>query len=203
METTITVRPAGPDDIDDLAGVLGRAFEDYPMMSWLVPDADRRARVRHPHFELALRKLWLPMPGHHVSTTPSRAGVAVWVEPDHWRLPKRRAIPVVPGMIRIHGIRTMRRIVGLPQFVEKRHPTEPHWYLQMLGVDPAHQRTGVGSALVKPALDRCDREGLPAYLETLEAENVAYYRRHGFEVRDEADLPRGGLHVWLMWREPR
>ncbi len=203
MEKPISVRPVGPDDIHHLAGVLSRANRDDPFLTWLVPDTDRRARLVDGFFELMLRKLWLRVPGRHVSTTSTRAGVAIWAEPDRWRVPPRRRIRVVPGMVRVFGLRTVARTAGVARVVEKHHPTEPHWYLQELATDPAHQRTGVGGALIQPTLDRCDREGLPAYLETWKLENVAYYRRHGFEVREELDLPKGAPHVWLMWREPR
>ena len=62
------------------------------------------------------------------------------------------------------------------------HPKEPHWYLPLLGVDPARQGQGLGSALLKHALAHCDAEGLPAYLESSNIKNVPLYERHGFEV---------------------
>ena len=38
------------------------------------------------------------------------------------------------------------------------HPTEPHWYLPLIGVDVTKQGRGYGSALLRHALDRCDRD---------------------------------------------
>ena len=63
----------------------------------------------------------------------------------------------------------------------KYHPQEPHWYLPLIGVDPAHQGRGIGDALMSYALDRCDRERAPAYLESSNPRNVSFYRRHGFD----------------------
>ena len=55
---------------------------------------------------------------------------------------------------------------------------------------------------VRPMLDRFDRDGLPAYLETDKERNVALYNRHGFEVTDQFQVGGDGPTVWLMWREP-
>lgn len=65
------------------------------------------------------------------------------------------------------------------------HPKEPHWYLPLIGTDPAHQGQGLGHALMTHALARCDRDRAPAYLESSNPQNIPFYRRHGFEVMGE------------------
>jgi len=72
------------------------------------------------------------------------------------------------------------------------HPAEPHWYLPMIAVDTVRQNLGIGSSLMQLALERCDREGMPAYLESSNPRNISLYRRFGFEVVGEiqvADSP--------------
>ena len=86
--------------------------------------------------------------------------------------------------------------------IERHHPHDPHLYLGVLGVDPARQGSGVGSALLVPGLELCDREGLAAYLETGRERNLAFYGRHGFRVTESIRLP-AGPQVWLMRRDPR
>jgi GNAT superfamily N-acetyltransferase len=66
--------------------------------------------------------------------------------------------------------------------MEQYHPAGPHWYLPLIGVDPAHQRKGYGGALMIHALELCDRDHVPAYLESTNPMNVSLYQRHGFEV---------------------
>ena len=78
------------------------------------------------------------------------------------------------------------------------HPVEPHWYLATLGVAPAHQRLGVGSALLDVWLEEVDRSGLMAYLETDEAENIAFYERAGFRLSNETEVQ--GVAIWCMRR---
>jgi ribosomal protein S18 acetylase RimI-like enzyme len=64
----------------------------------------------------------------------------------------------------------------------KYHPDEPHWYLPMIGVDPAYQGRGHGDALMRRALERCDRDQVAAYLESTNPRNISLYVRHGFEA---------------------
>ena len=106
-------------------------------------------------------------------------------------------------MLRILGPRVVVRAMKIMRIVNKKRPQEEHWYLQWLATDPPMQRKGVASSLLAPILERCDAEGMPAYTETSTLDNVAFYRRHGFEVREEVEAVKGELHAWLMWREPR
>jgi len=196
---TITVRRTTVEDEPGMAGALGRAFADDPLFDWLVPDQTKRHRMLPAWYALGFRKLFKR---REVYTTDDHAGASVWAAPGEWKTKPIEMLSMVPGSIRVVGLGPMRRLITFFNAVEKQHPDELHWYLEVLGTDPPHQRKGVGAALMKPVLDRCDSEGLPAYLETQKELNVPYYRHHGFEVRKEMDLPRSGPHLWLMWREP-
>jgi ribosomal protein S18 acetylase RimI-like enzyme len=66
--------------------------------------------------------------------------------------------------------------------MDRYHPKDSCWYLPLIGVDPAQQGRGCGSALLQYALSRCDRDGVPAYLESSNPRNISLYLRHGFEI---------------------
>jgi len=85
--------------------------------------------------------------------------------------------------------------------VHSRH-AEPHYYLPYVGTDPAARRRGRGTALLRHVLDRCDAEGIPAYLEATSPANLALYARLGFTVVEELRWPDGGPPFWPMWRTP-
>jgi GNAT superfamily N-acetyltransferase len=196
-----TARPATPDDVPAAAGALARAFEDDPAFNWVLPKAETRAAKLTVLFGVLLSKS-MKMDFHEIYTTPEVAGVAAWGRPGAWRLPTRMMLPSLPRLLLSMGIGGTVRFMRLMLAVEKRHPEERHWYLAALGTDPPKQRMGVGKTLVAPVLERCDKERLPAYLETQKPENVPYYERMGFKVTGEFDIPGGGPHLWLMWRDP-
>lgn len=130
-------------------------------------------------------------------------GTASWLRPGgtprgSWRETKisvRCAVALVRGRNRITGLRLLSA-------VDAKHPHEPHWYLALLGVDPSCQRAGLGTVLLGHRLDQCDERGEAAYLETQKPDNVPYYERHGFVVRETVSVS-DAPPVWLMWRDPR
>ena len=65
------------------------------------------------------------------------------------------------------------------------HPHDEHWYLPLIGADPAYLGLGLGSALMKHACLEIDKTGLPAYLESSNPRNISLYERYGFEVMGE------------------
>lgn len=83
-------------------------------------------------------------------------------------------------------------------WVEEHLPEEPCWFLEVIGVDPARQGLGLGTALIHHGLQVAREEGLPAFLETANPRNVAYNERFGLHVVEEGDAPGGGPHFWFM-----
>jgi ribosomal protein S18 acetylase RimI-like enzyme len=194
------IRKAEATDTTRLAAALAGAFLDDPVMTWLLPGDERRARRLPVLFQLILR--YLHLPHEEVYTTAEVSGGALWAPPDQWQTPPVSLLRSLPRLSVTLGLRmplALRTIVAM----EKSHPRQAHWYLAVLGTEPASQGKGIGSALMLPVLQRCDREGVPAYLESSKESNIAFYSRHGFEVTGTIDLPGGGPRVWPMWREPR
>jgi ribosomal protein S18 acetylase RimI-like enzyme len=194
------VRLATVTDAPGLAEVLADAFVDDPLSQWLFgPDDGLRERLRRS-FEGILRRVYIAK--DHTYTTDDLAGGALWAPPGKWKLSVVQQLRLTPLMLRIIPSGRLRNSARLNGLIERAHPSEAHWHLSVLGVDPDHQRTGVGGALIRPVLERADGERVLCYLETSKAENIPYYERHGFEVTTELDMPPGGPPLWTMTRKP-
>jgi GNAT superfamily N-acetyltransferase len=183
-----------------MAEALARSFHDDPVMSWLFGDepAKKHARMRTFFRREGRRHL-----GHHeVFTAEGHPGAAFWDPPGHWKTPVIDIIKSAPTFIRIMGPRLPRALKGLALIESAHAKAAEHYYLAVLGTQPDQQGKGIGSELLQPVLERCDRDSVGAYLESSKEQNIPFYARHGFDVIEELQLP-GGPPIWPMWREPR
>jgi ribosomal protein S18 acetylase RimI-like enzyme len=180
--------------------MLTRAFADDPVARWACPDDGLRPwmleRFHGARDRQMLRagEIWMSEGGE---------SAAVWAAPDAWRSGIRDDLDFARSVLRPSLLRRAP-LVGYGLLgIERRHPPKPpHWYLATLGTDPASQGHGLGTAVLTPVLEECDRDGVGAYLESSKERNIDYYARFGFRVTEELRLPRGP-RVWLMWRDPR
>lgn len=170
-----TVRAAGPDDEAAVLTLIALAFATDPIARWVTPDPVK--------FLASMPQLASAFGGRgfahdSVYIAEGGAGAALWlppgVEPDSERMVELVAQYGEPDRLETLG--------ELMEQVRGYHPHEPHWYLPMIGVDPSKQGRGVGAALMKHALARCDAEGATAFLESSNPRNVSLYERHGFEA---------------------
>jgi ribosomal protein S18 acetylase RimI-like enzyme len=195
-----TVRRAASADVEPMAAQLCRSFFDDPVMEYVFRNERRRTQGMQRYFTSQMRGDYLAFGGCY--TTDDYRGAAIWAPAGKPLLTGMagianlvRALPYVAS----HLPTTLKMI----SLIESMHPHEPHWYLATLGTDPEAQGRGIGSALMRPALDYCDAEARPAYLESSKERNISFYNRHGFEVVREVAFPRGGPKVWTMWRQPK
>jgi ribosomal protein S18 acetylase RimI-like enzyme len=116
--------------------------------------------------------------------TTAYEGIAMWcppgVDPDEERM--------IPHLQETVATDIIDEAFGVFGAMEEYHPEEPCWYLPMISVDPAYQGRGIGSQLMKHALRRIDEDGLPAYLESSNPQNMSLYERHGFEVMGQIQV---------------
>jgi GNAT superfamily N-acetyltransferase len=198
-------RPDADSDCTEIIAMLARAFWDDPLFDFLA-GGDRLAEYRVlPHvFRSAMADFRSETAELYVSDVSGRPrSFAGWLGPGTF--PRSRMNQLVRdsrAAILLLRLRHRRAAAALLREVERRHPTEVHWYLALLGTDPGAQGRGLGTAVLTPVLERCDADGVPAYTETQKHENVAWYGRSGFEMIDELRLP-GTPPIWRLWRDPQ
>ncbi len=196
----VAIRAAGDGDRELVVRLLDRAFQDDPVSGWVFPGNEYRRRT-HPALMAAFTDIVLA--DGRIDVTEDGAACALWMsvpadahdEEDGEDGPARLREAVDPGNERVE-------LIG--RLTQDIHPSgRAHEYLWMIGVTPERQGEGLGTALITSVLDRCDRDGLPAYLEASSARSRALYERLGYRLVDRPlDLP-DGPQMWPMWREPQ
>lgn len=189
--------------IEPAAGILVRAFRDYPLLQDSFSDELQRKRVAPYFFRYSL--FYGIRYGEAYATTPNLEGVAVWIPSENfpvtfWRAVRSVPLSVILGFGREGGGR-MKYPGEYIDAMHKRLAPFKHWFLQTIGVDPQFQGKGYAGKLLRPMFARMDKEGLPCYLETLDEQNIQLYEHFGFKVVEKATIPKTSLTSWAMLRE--
>lgn len=197
------MRPLAPEEVPAATEALARSFDGDPMYRFLLPERRRLDWLRF----LMRGALEVALPDGHVFTIDGVPGAIGMFPPGRYPPPGRRLSGYLVRSSRrppmpLPGLRLLWRSNRVISAMERLHPSDPHYYVQVLGVDPAHQGRGYGRALLEPAVALADRDRAPAYLETTNPSNLGLYRRFGFAVLEELTLP-GYPPLWTMRRDPR
>lgn len=171
----IEVRTAGAGERETVLATLTLAFSADPPTRYLFPKSATFLET-FPKFAAAFGAR--AFADGTAFVTGDGAAAALWLGPGI--APDRDALGLVISAAMAAQGRVFDGDVG--EEMAALHPKEPHWYLPLIGVDPAHQGRGLGSALLKHTVARCDSEGRAAYLESSNIKNVPLYERFGFEV---------------------
>ncbi|MFJ8163323.1 GNAT family N-acetyltransferase [Streptomyces sp. NPDC096136] len=197
MSKTNTPRAATIDDAADLGRTLARAFADDPMMCWFFPDETTREEGLTRYFSTIFTRQY----GRHGFCERTDLAASFWVAPEA----QAKAVPDAETIAELTDILgdTAPLFREAVEAAAEHAPPEEHWYLAVVGADPAGQGQGHGAALLRSGLARADAAGLPVYLESSKESNLPFYEHFGFTVLGEAQLPGGGPTLWVMRRAPR
>lgn len=172
--TKPTIKAVSQSNMERVVGAVVLAFSGDPVTRWLYPGAHQYL-LHLPCFVRAFAgRAFEHNSAYYVD---GFLGVALWlppnIRPDEDALFSllKRTIPE----------QNQQEVFAFVEEMDSYHPSDPHWYLPMIGIDPAKQGYGFGSALLKHTLEHCDSEGQLAYLESSSPKNIPFYQRHGFE----------------------
>lgn len=189
------VREATETDIPRAVTTLGRAFAHYPWTRHTV-SADRHIERLEGFNRLLLERIGIRF--GRVWIADDGDAVAVWTTPDTAEAGDVFT-ELAPRLAELAGERLPQQQAAEAAMAPHR-PTEPVWFLGTVGVDPARQGSGLGRAVLTPGIEAAAAAGVPAFLETSDQNNVQLYKRLGFDVTAEVDIPDGGPRTWAMTR---
>jgi ribosomal protein S18 acetylase RimI-like enzyme len=189
------IKIATASDEASVIAVQVLAFSSDPAARWLWPDLQQYLR----HFPIFVQAFGGQAFAHGSAYyLDGYSGAALWLPPDVH--PDENVL--VPLLQRTVSEHIHNDCFAVFEAMGRYHPTEPHWYLPLIGVDPIHQGKGHGSALMRHVLTRCDRDRKLAYLESTSTKNMTLYERHGFQVLGTIQVGKSPP-IFPMVRKPR
>ena len=190
----LVLRKYSPADVDACVSVLADAFVSSPLH--LSAFGNGRIDQNRRFFRLALRNMF----SGQAFVALHEGALCGYVHFRAWPycLPAPEEIP--------NAAATLLKSMGeaVPKFIQwfarwcHLDPQEPHVHLGPIGVAPARQRQGIGTALMDLYIAELEQERSIGYLETDRVENVSFYKKFGFVVKHEEVVI--GATTWYMSR---
>ncbi|MET7497971.1 GNAT family N-acetyltransferase [Streptomyces sp900116325] len=194
----VRIRQAETEDREQVVRLLDEAFHHDPVSGWVFPDEAHRRAVHGKFLGVFVD---VTLAEGRIDLLEDGTAVALW-------LPVPAGAPAeedtTPALMRATADPDNERAELVGRLTGAIHPHDrAHEYLLMIGVSPDRQGEGIGAALIADVLERCDRDGVPAYLEASSARSRRLYERLGFTFMGATvELP-DGPSMWPMWREPQ
>ncbi|MFF1932642.1 GNAT family N-acetyltransferase [Streptomyces sp. NPDC058228] len=192
------IRQAEAEDREQVVRLLDEAFHHDPVSGWVFPEEAHRRAVHGKFLGVFVD---VTLAEGRIDLLEDGTAVALW-------LPVPAGAPTeedtTPALMRATADPDNERAELVGRLTGAIHPHDrAHEYLLMIGVSPDRQGEGIGAALIADVLERCDRDGVPAYLEASSARSRRLYERLGFTfMGTTVELPEGPS-MWPMWREPQ
>ncbi|TAD88826.1 MAG: GNAT family N-acetyltransferase [Oscillatoriales cyanobacterium] len=171
----IQIRTASASDLRYINAAMVLAFSNDPIVRWLYPEPDRYLTYYPRIVEAYINHSLVHQTCYYVD---GYGGAAHWIPPGASMDAELFMEIFQESIAESHQAEAFEFL----EQMDRCHPSQTHWYLAMIGVEPTQQGKGFGSALLQHMLSQCDRDRIPAYLEASSPQNIAFYKQHGFEL---------------------
>mgnify|MGYP001082453624 CR=1 FL=1 len=200
----IPIEAAPKSDTAKVSAVYLSAFRDDPLMRYLFSSARDIQKAMDVDFRYIIERAGVN--GVVFRTSAAYEGAAIWYFTGFPKNTFSLNMRIAWFMLNQFKIPALKKLVSFYLKAERAHVriiNQPHYYLELLGVDVQFQGMGFASRLMKPVLEHADQSHRVCYLETQTEKNVALYKHYGFEVADTLQPGFGGAVYYFMLRRAK
>ena len=191
----VTIEPYRQAEIDEVAGLLARAFTTEPN-NLEVFRGERNLEIRQKPLFIGMLKVFpgIIMVAKKESTIVGVLCISKWPQCHMSLLNIFFYLTRMLSVLRSGVLREMKIRVTWSKY----DPKQPHWHIGPIGIEPAFQGKGIGSMLMNYFCNLVDTEHQAAYLETDNENNVRFYQHFNFSVTRSVVV--NGVRNSFMWR---
>lgn len=188
-------------DLEAMTQVFAQSFEEDPLVSFILPNPKTRVHTVAKFFR-AMGRLAIQNDQAFGVGDPLQ-GVAIWNFPNKTLSAKPKDFfAFLPLLFSSYpfGARKARPIFNQIEANHKKYASEPHFYLDNLGVLASARGKGLSSQLIRPFLKMADEQNVIAYTDTVTKSNVPLYEHFGFECVEETFIKETGITLYALRR---
>ncbi|NOH04868.1 MAG: GNAT family N-acetyltransferase [Chloroflexi bacterium] len=190
-------------DVEQAAQVIAQAFAETPFMMHMYPLKRTRLTTLVKFFRIYAEKAISHNRGFGLGEPLQ--GAAFWKFPEQPPLsPGRRSwrkfLPLLLTAYPIGYLRTRSIMKRIRALHVKHAASEPHFYLDYVGVIPSARGQGLSSALIRPFLRLADERKVFTYLETMNKVNLTLYEHFGFHCVEQSPVHGTDITVYAFKR---
>lgn len=198
----MTYRQLNISDLEAMTQVFAQSFAEDPLISFILPKQNTRVKTVSKFFR-AMGRIAIQN-GLAFGVSNPLEGVAIWNFPDkpNNSVTLKDLIHFMPLLFSYYpfGARKARDVFRQIEANHNKFASEPHFYLDNLGVLASARGQGLSSKLIRPFLDMADKQNVMAYTDTVTKANVSLYEHFGFECVNESFIESTGLTVYALRR---
>jgi ribosomal protein S18 acetylase RimI-like enzyme len=189
-------------DADQAARIIAQAFVEDPLCIFMLPFKRTRIKTLYkffrPYSEISIQNNLAYGSGDPLQ------GVAFWHSPNQKDLSINlktlgRFLPLLFTMYPIGYFRA-RAIISQTDALHKKYASEPHYYLDNIGVLASARGRGIASNLIRPFLVQAAAQQTIAYTDTVTPTNVPLYQHFGFHLMEQTPIPHTPITVYALRR---
>ena len=192
------IRPYAEHESDEVVEILANAYLENPLHLVVFGGAGpEQLRQHRTIFAISLELL---NTGTKVVAVDDSqiVGFAHWISYPGCRPSAEAMESAAPQFLAALGSDVFSRFITWRSAWGEQDPETPHSHFGPFAVHHDAQGRGFGRRLMEHYCEVVDGAGETSYLETERPENLAIYRRAGFEVTAEREVL--GLPSWFMTR---
>lgn len=196
----IQIVPLDTQHKDNIIEVLSTSFENYPLIEFFLENTPKDSSRGFWEYICDIALI------HNGSLLGAFVdgklqGVAFITPPDRITDNVEKLIAPLQEQLAIAiGEEAAMRMDEYSRLKDANKPSQPHFYINAVGVHPQSQGKGVGKALLSHvrAMSEQHPQSCGVGLDTQTEQNAAYYKRCGYHVSTTAKLDF--VLLWFMFQ---